>query len=145
MAGTPIIEPIDDVGEASRLFVVKLSGSLLSSSSSSSVVSEGVGGGGGCKTELGDALGGISGGGVALMGVGATKIGGDGFLLFELILLLLLCELHEPQPIISDIKCGVGVLGGLAYTCGCHELLADDAEMLPSIGEMTPTVAVIPL
>ena len=103
MAGTPIIEPIDDVGEASRLFVVKLSGSLLSSSSSSSVVSEGVGGGGGCKTELGDALGGISGGGVALMGVGATKIGGDGFL-FALILLLLLCELHEPQPIISDIK-----------------------------------------
>jgi len=131
------------VGEASRLFVVKLSGSLLSSSSSSSVVSEGVGGGGGCKTELGDALGGISGGGVALMGVGATKIGGDGFLLFALILLL--CELHEPQPIISDIKCGVGVLGGLAYTCGCHELLADDAEMLPSIGEMTPTDAVIPL
>ena len=143
MAGTPIIEPIDDVGEASRLFVVKLSGSLLSSSSSSSVVSEGVGGGGGCKTELGDALGGISGGGVALMGVGATKIGGDGFLLFAL--KLLLCELHEPQPIISDIKCGVGVLGGLAYTCGCHELLVDDAEMLPSIGEMMPTVAVIPL
>jgi hypothetical protein len=103
------MEPIDDVGDASRLFVVKLSGSLLnSSSSSSSVVSEGVGGGGGCRTEPGEVLGGISGGGVALIGVGATNIGWDGFLLLVLLLLLLLLlftlELREAQPMISEIK-----------------------------------------
>jgi hypothetical protein len=142
VAGTPIIDPTDDVGEASRLFVVKLRGSLLSSSSSSSVVSEGVGGGGGCRTEPGEALGGISGGGVALIGVGATTTCGDVFLLLLLLLLLLL---HGPQPMISEMKCGVGVLGGLAYTCGCQELTASDAETVPSVGETTPTVAVTPL
>ena len=135
---TPIMEPIDDVGEASRLFVVKLSGSLLSSSSSSSAESEG----GGCGAEPGDALRDISGGGVALMGVGATNTGGDGFLFLILILLLLLLGLRELQPMMSDMKCGVGAFGGLPYTCGCHEFMADDVEIVPSVGETTPTVAV---
>lgn len=126
------MEPIDDVGEASRLFVVKLSGSLLSSSSSSSAASDG----GGCGTEAGDVLRGISGGGVALMGVGATSTGGDGFLLLGL---------QELQPMMSDMKCGVGAFGGLAYTCGCHEFTADDVEIVPSVGETTPTVAVTPV
>lgn len=136
------MEPIDDVGEASRLFVVKLSGSLLSSSSSSSsAASEG----GGCGTEAGDALRGISGGGVALMGVGATNRGGDGFLFLTVILLLLLLGLYELQPMMSDIKWGVGAFGGFAYTCGCHEFIAHDVEIVPSVGETTPTVAVTPV
>jgi hypothetical protein len=133
------MEPIEDVGEASRLFVVKLSGSLLSSSSSSS--SSARRGAGGWRTEPGDALRGISGGGVALIGVGATKRGADGFLCLEAMLLPGL-----PQPMMSDMKCGVGTLGGLPYTCGCQELIAaDDAEIVPSVGETTPTAAVTPV
>jgi hypothetical protein len=78
------------------------------------------------------------------MGVGATNRGADGFLFLVLMLLLLLLGL--PQPMISDMKCGVGTLGGLPYTCGCQELIAaDDAEIVPSVGETTPTAAVTPV
>jgi hypothetical protein len=121
------MEPTDDVGEASRLLVVRLSGSLLRSSSSSST--ERVEGG--CSTEPGDAL----------MGVGAISTGGDGLLLLELTLL----GLPALQPMMSEMKCGVGALGGFAYTCGCHEFTTHDVEIAPSVGDTAPTVPVTPV